>query len=380
MLPNESDVYARLGVTTIINAAGTYTAFGGSLMPQPVVEAMSHAAAAFVDMQELHTFAGDHLARLTNNEAAYVTSGAAAGIVLSVLACITRGDPAAILRMPRGKGLPTEIVMHTAHRNPYDAAVRFGGGRIVNIGNNSQTFEWELEAAINEKTAAVFYPAGPRYAGSVLDLKTVTSIAHRRGIPVIVDAAADLPPHTNLWSFTRDDGADLVLFSGGKGLRGPQASGLMLGNPDLIAAARSNASPHQRLARALKVGKEEVAGLVRAVELYIAKDHEKESGRWERVVSEWKAALSDLPAVSAHRQFPNNLGRPIPQLRLEVDPTSGVTANDIADDMWSRRPRVMVLRRGGPQTFYLSPETVNDDEVVVVAEQVRASTLRLCGR
>ena len=375
----DADVYTRLGVTRIINAAGTYTAVGGSLMPEAVIDAMRVAAGSFVDMHELHTLAGQRVAALTNNDAAYVTSGAAAAIVLSILACITRGDPALIARMPQGDGLATEIIMHTSHRNPYDAAVRLGGGRIVNIGNTSQTFEWELEAAISEKTAAVFYPAGPRYAGSVLDLKTVTTIAHKRAIPVIVDAAADLPPHTNLWNFTRDGGADLAVFSGGKGIRGPQSSGLMLGRADLIAAARANGSPHQRLARALKVGKEEVAGLVRALEIYLAMDHGAERQRWERLVSEWVGALSDLPGVSVRRQFPNNLGRPIPQLLFEVEEGGGVTANAIADDMWVGDPRVMVLRRGGPQTFYLSPETVSDEQAGIIAESIRASTKKLLG-
>jgi L-seryl-tRNA(Ser) seleniumtransferase len=327
----------------------------------------------------LHTLAGQRLAELTNNDAVYVTSGCAAAIVLAVLACVTRGDPAAIARMPQGDGLPTEIVMHTAHRNPYDPSVRLGGGRIVNIGNTSQTFEWELEAAINANTAAVFYPAGPRYVGSVLPLETVSQIAHKRGIPVIVDAAADLPPHTNLWHFTRNCGADLALFSGGKGLRGPQASGMMVGNPELIAAARANGSPHQRLARSLKVGKEEVAGLVRAVEVYTAKDHGAEYANWERTVANWVEALSGFSGVNARRQFPNNLGRPIPQLLLEVDIGTGTSANAIADELWAGSPRVMVLRRGGPQTFYLSPETVTDDEAVIVAEQIRRSIQKLIG-
>ena len=373
----DADIYSKLGVTRIINAAGTYTALGGSLMPASVIEAVRIAAGSFVDMHELHTLAGQRIAAMTNNDAAYVTSGCAAAIVLSVLACVTRGDPAAIARMPQGDGLPTEVIMHTAHRNPYDPAVRLGGGRIMNIGNTSQTFDWELEAAINEKTAAVFYPAGPRYVGSVLDLKTVTAIAHKRGVPVIVDAAADLPPHTNLWHFTKECDADLALFSGGKGLRGPQPSGLMVGRPDLIAAARANGAPHQRLARALKVGKEEIAGLVRAIEIYTSKDHEAQAATWEALVAGWISTLSDLPGINARRQFPNNLGRPIPQLLFEVDAATGTTAEAIADDLWAGSPRVMVLRRGGPRTFYLSPETVTPGEADIVASCIRASALKL---
>lgn len=154
----------------------------------------------------------------------------------------------------------------------------------------------------------------------------------------------------------------------------------MLGRADLIAAARANGSPHQRLARALKVGKEEVAGLVRALEVYMAKDPDEERANWERIVSFWISALSDLPGVKARRQFPNNLGRPIPQLLFEVDESTGTSADAIAEDMWAGTPRVMVLRRGGPRTFYLSPETATDKEAEVIAERIRVSTRKLMNK
>ena len=165
------------------------------------------------------------------------------------------------------------MVIHRAHRIPYDRAIELGGGHLVEIGNVIQTFPWELEAAIDEKTVAVFWVAGSHLPQTTLSLEETVEIAHAHGVPVIVDAAAQLPPLENLWRFTTECGADLVLFSGGKALQGPQASGLIVGSMALLDAVRANASPLQRFARAMKVGKEEICGLVAAVERYVALDH-----------------------------------------------------------------------------------------------------------
>ena len=225
--------YASLGVRSVINAAATLTALGGSVIPDEVVDAMRMAASSHVDMHELQAAVGTELARLTHNEAGYVSAGAAAGLTLSVLACATKGDPAAISQMPGGHGLPTEVVMHCGHRIPYDRAVELAGGRIVQIGNAIQTFGWELEAVLGANTAMVLWVAGSHLSAGTLDLAETVRIAHARGIPVVVDAAAQLPPVENLWAFTQA-GADLALFSGGKALRGPQAdwSRAGQGNPD----------------------------------------------------------------------------------------------------------------------------------------------------
>jgi uncharacterized pyridoxal phosphate-dependent enzyme len=352
------DFYDDLGVRRVLNAAATLTMVGGSLMPDEVLDAMHSAAESYVDMHELHTAAGAHLAELTHNEAALVTSGCAAALVLGTLGAITKGDPRAIVRMPAGDGLATEVVMHAAHRIPYDPAIQLAGAHIVQIGNVQQTFEWELEAALTERTAAVVWVAGSHLPPSALDVATTVRLAHERGIPVLVDAAAQLPPHTNLWRFTRDLGADAAVFSGGKALHGPQASGLMVGTREFVEAARANASPHQRLARALKAGKEEIAGLVRAVELFLSRDHNALAANWEQTVREWIDELGHVSGLTAVRDFPNEAGQPVPRVRVTVDRDRvGADADEISARLWDGDPRVLVLRRDA-DSFFITPDTL----------------------
>lgn len=367
--PTEPDVYQRLGLTTVINASAPLTVLGGSLMPPEVLTAMVQAAGAYVDMIELQDRVGQRLAELTQNEAAYVTCGAAAGIVLSVLGCRTGADPRRVALLPYDESLPDEVVMHAAHRIPYDRAVELAGARIMTAGTVLQTFEWELEAALGPRTAAILYVAGDHLRRGVLSLDQTVRIAHDRGIPVIVDAAAQLPPPSNLWHYTTEQGADLAVFSGGKDLRGPQASGLIVGRATAIAACSVNGAPHQRLARAMKVGKEEVFGLLAAVELFLAQDHNALRKQAEHTVSEWCSRLTEIAGVSARREFPGEAARPIPRLRVDVDPNvAGVTISDIVDRLWHGRPRIAVLvERDG---LYLSPENLASCEQTVVIDRL----------
>jgi L-seryl-tRNA(Ser) seleniumtransferase len=364
------DFYDYLNVRHVLNAAAAFTLVGGSLMPDEVVDAMRSASQAYVDMHEYHAAAGAHLAKLTNNEAAYITSGCAAALVLATLGAITKGDPRMIVRMPEARGLATEVVMHTVHRCPYDPAAQLAGGKIVQFGNAYQTFDWELEAAITEHTALVLWVDGTDLGHGALDLPTTVRIAHERGVPVLVDAAAQLPPHTNLWHYTRDLGADAAIFSGGKHLRGPQASGLMVGTEEFIAAARANGAPYQRLARALKAGKEDMAGLVRAVELFLARDHEAASREWEQTVSGWVETLSKVPGLTAVREFPNEAGQPIPRARVTVDHNVvGCTGEEMVARLWDRDPRVCVLHADA-DSFYITPEVLADGEASLLISHI----------
>ena len=362
-----------LGVRRVVNAAATLTALGGVVMPEVVIEAMADAARRPLDMHELFVAAGDELARLTRNEAAYVTCGAASGLAHALLACVTGGDPIAIAAMPAGEGLRTDVVMHRAHRIPYDRVVELIGCTIVEIGNAIQTFDWELEGAIGERTSAVLWVAGRHLPAAALDLARTVEIAHARGVPVIVDAAAQLPPVENLWHFTQECGADAVVFSGGKALRGPQASGLLVGSASLVAAARANGTPHQRLVRSMKVGKEEIVGLVAAVRRYVALDHAALLEQWEQTVTDWAEQLSRLPGIAAERAFPNEAGQPTPRLRVRVDhPGAGMTASELAAALWRYEPRVAVLEES-EDIFYLTPDTLEPGEAELVATAVAES-------
>ncbi|GMQ94788.1 MAG: DgaE family pyridoxal phosphate-dependent ammonia lyase [Acidimicrobiia bacterium] len=362
-------IYSELNIRPVVNASATLTVLGGSLMPKRVLEAMQGAAANFVDMHEYHVAAGQRLAELTNNEAAYVTAGCAAALSISTLACITRGDPALIARMPAGDGLPTQVIMHRSQRMPYDPALRLVGAQIVEIGNILQTFEWELESAIGPETAAVLYVAGAPYARGALALETVIEIAHQRDVPVIVDAAAQLPPASNLWHFSHDLGAELVLFSGGKGLHGPQASGLIVGQSDLIEACSMNGAPHQRLVRAMKVGKEEIAGLLKAVELYVAADHAADQKQFEAVCARWVTELSQLPGVIAVRDWPNEAGQPTPRVLVRLEPNLGVTASELVGELWEGNPRIAVAPFDATG-FHITPDTLAPGEDRIVSERI----------
>lgn len=364
-------LYDDIGVRRLINAATSYTVLGGSRMPAEVLDAMRDAAGAFVDMHDLHERVGAELAELTHNDAAYVTPGCAAGIVLGVLGCRTRGELTRIAVLPDSPSLPDEVIMHTAHRNPYDPAVRLAGARIREIGNIKQTFDWELESAISERTAAVLYVAGSTWSTGALPLPDVVRIAHARDVPVLVDAAAQLPPPENLWRFTSEWGADLALFSGGKEMRGPQASGLMVGRAALVAAARANGAPHQRLARAMKVGKEEISGLAAAVRRYVSLDHAAQARQWGATCAEWVAALSGVAGVRCSVEQRNAAGAPAPRMRVEIEPPGvGRDAQAIVDALRQGDPGV-VVKSGGSGCFYVEPEALEGDEAEMVLHRLK---------
>lgn len=364
--------YEDLGVPTVINAATTLTALGGSLMPPEVLDAMRDAAGSFVDMHELHLAAGRRLAELTNNEAAYVTAGCAAGLVLAILGARTGGDPRAIRTFPGRSERPYEVIMHAAHRIPYDPAVQLAGAAILQIGDIKQTFAWELEAAISERTAAVLYVVNSSLPQVALALGEVVDIAHSRGIPVVVDAAAQLPPVENLWRFTRDAGADAAVFSGGKALHGPQASGLMVGKAGFIEAARQNGAPYQRWARALKVGKEEIAGLVAAVTRFVSLDHDVEYDRSLRRVQGWREAFEDFAGVSLTVEPRNSAGQSIPRLHILVEGRGKAKA--ALDFLGGANARVAVLPdmcNGEARGFWITPELLIEEEVGRVRDLLR---------
>ncbi|MBA2755441.1 MAG: aminotransferase class V-fold PLP-dependent enzyme, partial [Chloroflexia bacterium] len=319
-LPPPPAPYARLGLRRVINASATLTKLGGSRMPPEAVAAMTAAAGSFVDLREFEQAVSARLAALTDNEAAYVSSGAAGGIVVAVAACIAGTDPDRIAAFPSLAGCDrTEVVVHRAQRNGYDYAARQTGATMVEIGGRAN----DLEAAIGDRTACVLWFAGSHYATGALPLDEVISVAHRRDVPVVVDAAGQVPPVSNLWRFSRDAGADLVIFSGGKGLRGPQSSGLVLGRAGLVAACRANGNPNYSIGRPMKVGKEELAGLLAAVEWSLAQDEPALLARYEAEVTYWVEGLAGIPGVRAERGYPSEAGQPHGRAIVRFTPPCG---------------------------------------------------------
>ena len=356
-----SDVYTQLGVRPLINALSTYTRLGGSLMPPVVTAAMAEAAASHVDLEALQVAVSKRIAELTHNEAAYVSCGAAAGLVLATAACITGDNRAAMERLPDLTGLKNEVVVHRAHRNGYDHAVRSVGVRLVEIGGAA----WEMEAAISPRTAMAFWTQGAMTGHGDLPLEQFIAIAHAHGVPVVVDAAAQLPPVENLWRYTQM-GADLVAFSGGKDLHGPQTSGLLLGKRELIRACALNGSPNANIGRPMKVGKEELVGILAAVKWYLGLDHAARATEHERIVADWCAALNQVPGVRAERSFPNGAGQAVPRAKVTLDTARlGLTADDLVQRLLDGDPSIAVAPNDAA-SLYLNPYTLNPGEDTIV--------------
>lgn len=364
------DIYGKLGVRKVINAQGNLTKLGGSLMPPVVLEAMMEAARNFVDLNELQAKVGQRIAELTHNEAAYVSCGAAAGMAIVTAACIAGKDPSKIRQLPNLEGLKTELIIHKSHRCKYDQAFKQVGVKLVEIGLANHTERWELEAAINERTVAVACIISGFTGRAELPLTEVIEVAHRTGVPVIVDAAAQLPPASNLWKFTTEMGADVAIFSGGKNLRGPQCSGLVLGRREIIEACALNANPNHSLGRSMKVGKEEMVGLLAAVEWFLSRDHEAWARACEEAVQYLIEEFSPLPHVTARRSFPNVAGQPLPRALLTFDEQAlGLTRDEVVRQLREGEPSIAVLPAGEGR-IYINPMALEEGEVELVAARL----------
>jgi L-seryl-tRNA(Ser) seleniumtransferase len=261
----------------------------------------------------------------------------------------------------------TEVIVWHSQRNGYDYAARQTGARLVTIGPE----EGELEEAISTRTACILWFAGEHYARDAMPIEEVVEIAHARDIPVIVDAAAQIPPISNLWHFTRDVGVDIAIFSGGKGLRGPQSSGLVLGRADLIEACRANSSPNQTIGRPMKVGKEELAGLLAAVEWSLAQDEAAVIAGYEQSVQLWLDGISGVPGVQAERGYPSEAGQPHGRAIIRFGPGCPLTRDQIVDALWQRDPRIAVAAIGD-NGIALNPQTLEPGEDAIVLDALRA--------
>src|SRR5438874_7901323 len=273
-----SSLYSSLGVKPVINGVGVVTVLGGSIMPPEVIHAMEEASRFFIPLPELEKKVGARIAELLQAPAAMVTCGAASAITVGTAACLSQGDPAKLQRLPNREGIRFEVIQQQSHRSGYEHQMELCGAKIVTVETRK-----DLDAAINEKTGMMFFLNKGEPDGEIKSDEFI-KIGKERGVPTMNDAASDATPKENLWKYTQK-GFDLVIFSGGKALRGPQASGLLLGRKDLIDAALPAMSPFSGIGRGMKVGKEELCGLLAAVERYLKVDHEAETRELEaRVV------------------------------------------------------------------------------------------------
>ncbi|MFD9889870.1 aminotransferase class V-fold PLP-dependent enzyme [Amycolatopsis sp. NPDC059027] len=359
--------YRQLGLRPVINAAATLTRLGGSRLAPPAVVAMAEASCEFVDVPELQRRVGARLAELTGNTAGYVTSGAAAGITLSVAACVTGPEPSTVEVFPAMTGMTrTRVAMFRGHRNPYDYNARLLGAEIVEFGADLAS----MEAAIGADTACVLWFAGAHYAEGAPPLSEVVALAKARGVAVLVDAAAQIPPISSLWDFTAGLGADAVLVSGGKGLRGPQSSGLVLGSTAVIEGCRAHASPRHGVGRGMKVGKEEMLGLLAAVEWSLQQDEPALLAEYEKSVTRWVEGLGGLPGVRVERGYPSEAGQPHGRALVHVSAATGWTTETLVKALWENDPRIAVNVVG--DAIALNPQTLEPGEDVLVLYTLRS--------
>ncbi len=378
------NVYAQFGLEPIINAAGASTRVGGPLMHPAAARAMVEAAGSCIALDELQGAASRIIAEATGAEAGYVTAGAAAGLTLSAAACLAKLDIAIMDRLPDTGGLPNEIVISREQRNGYDHALRAAGAQLVEVGMNElvagagvrRTEVWEYDAAITDRTVAVAYFANPESAPPV---EEVAALCRQRSVPLIIDAAGQVPPAANLRRFV-DAGADLVTFSGGKGLRGPQSSGILAGRRDLIMSvalqqldldehwsvwdpphnlidrAKLRGFPRHGIGRGFKVAREEIVALLVALRCFVAGDYQQEIVRCEHYLRSVADGLTDVRGIKAKLVGGMDEDR-FPLLEVTLDEAAlGLTAFEV-----SRR------LRGGTPAAYVNENRLAEGVLVLHA-------------
>ncbi len=379
-----------LEVLPIINAAGPVTRLSGSLMSDEVVAAMAEAAQACYDIAELQAAAGSLISDITGAESGYVTSGASAGLLLGVAACVTGLDPGAMNRLPDASGLRNQVIMPRSHRNFYDHAIRSVGIELIEVGISDRysgagvrdTEAWEIEAAITEQTAAVAYVAN---ANAQPPLPEVTAAAHKQAIPVIVDAAGQLPPSSNLKRFIAE-GADLVCFSGGKVIGGPQGTGIIAGRRELISSValqhldqdvhfdlwsppedlidkrRLPGAPQHGIGRPCKVGKEQIAGLVTALKQFVDADESARREGWLSTVNEIADGLRQINDAEVRVSD----GGAIPSVQIRIASVDGMT---LMKRLNAHMPSVHAnASRVHEDTIVLNPVCLRDGDVGLLVQ------------
>jgi seryl-tRNA(Sec) selenium transferase len=296
-----------------------------------------------------------------------VTCGAAAGLLVAAGACIVRDQVDRVTELPDLSGFQrTEFICWKSQSNGFLMSIRETGATLIEVGAT----EADLQAAISDRTAGILWFAGTVFANGALPLDDVIRIGRAHDVPVIVDAADQVPPVANLWNFTRDLGADLAVFSGGKGLRGPQSSGLVLGRADLVRACRANSGPYQSVGRPAKVGKEELAGLLAAVEAALANDEAAELKQFTDIVNWWHEELSTLPGMTIDRVADTHIGQPIPRLVLRTTTESRLARDEMIAHLWEQTPRIAVLPFED-DAIALNPHLLSDGDAQRVVSGIR---------
>ncbi len=363
------NIYEDLNVTPVLHAAGTKTTHGGTKLSKEVLKAMESASEFFVSVEELNKAIGKYIAFITGAEAGMVTSGAASGVVLSIAACMTGTDRFKIARLPNSAGMKNELIIQKFHVGSYSHMYTFTGAKFVEIGTINGCEGYELDAAINENTAAVAFLFGPRIPSIGLSLKDVVRIAHSKNIPVIVDAAAILPPKINLTKLI-EEGADLVTISGGKIIHGPQNSGILYGKKELIEAAFLNASPNHAIGRPHKVSKETMIGLYAALKKYADSDEELFFANCRKKLEIALEILSPVKEITSELIHDwKNYNVPVVIIKF-IENWHGPRGNEFTKLMLQNKPRIFMQYFQELDHLVINPVSLTDKEIVVVSNEI----------
>jgi len=356
------DYFKELGVRPFINAAGTYTAMTASLMPPEVMDAIEYASRQFVMLDELHDRVGERLATLLRAEAAMVTAGAASALTLGTAAVLTGADRQKISDLPDLTHMKSEVIIQKAHRFGYERAVRNCGVKLVEVETPD-----DLARAVGERTAMMLFYNNNNREGRIPD-EEFARLGKKHGVPTLNDAAADVPPVENFWKYTAM-GFDLVAFSGGKGIRGPQSAGLLLGRKDLIVAARLNASPNgNAIGRGMKVNKEEMVGMLAAVERFLALDHAAEGREFARRADAVVRGATAVPGVKAEVFVPE-VANHVPHVRITWEGATEPAAAAVVTALRDGEPSIAI--RNEKDTLVVGVWMMRPGEDAVVARRLR---------
>lgn len=362
------NVYDELGVTTVINGQGTMTYLGGSLMRPEVEAVMTLAGRHFVNIADLEVAAGKRIAemlKLPPDYSALVTSGAAAAMQSGLAGILTRDNPQFIKQLPDLTGMKSEVIIQKSHRNPFDHQLRATGIRLVVIESHD-----DLRKAVNEKTAMMHFSNFANAAGQI-KVDEWAKLGKEYNVPTFIDAAADTPPTSHLWDYAYM-GYDLTAFSGGKAIRGPQCAGLLVGRKDLVSYALLNNSPHEdTLGRSQKVGKEEIIGMVKALECYLQEDHEALTKEWQRRLELVSAEVSKIPGVTTRFYVPD-VANHVPHMEILWDKRISATPRDVVTALRKGNPSIVLS--AGEESTHLSMNSfmLQPGEDAIIADAVVA--------
>lgn len=358
--------YEELGLTTVINCEGTMTMLGGSVLRPELEAVMAMAGRHFVSIPDLEVAAGKRIAemlKLPDGYTALVTSGAAAAIQSGLAGVLTGDNEALIRQLPDLTGMKSEVIIQKSHRNPFDHQLRSTGVKLIEIETRDQ-----LRQAVNERTAMMHFSNFANAAGQI-KVDEWARLARQYNLPCLNDAAADTPPVSHLWDYT-NMGYDLVTFSGGKAMRGPQCAGLLVGRIDLVAYALLNNSPHEdTIGRSQKVGKEEIIGMVKALELYLKEDHEALSREWQGRLDGIARELAKIPGVTTSL-FTPDIANHVPHMHIEWDSRISATPHDVARMLRESKPSIVIGGGEGRPGLSMCSFMLQPGEDKIVAQQL----------